>query len=302
MRSSSVSICRALCVVVVGSVAASQTAEHCSGNDSRCPGASKAQCLTYTKQGVDCHWDPIQPERSGVCVGNDSRCAGAPRSKCERLAMHADCKWKRVCKPWCRGHAIEKKCSWKNCRGCTDCDSTFTAFSTSSTTWTSSTTTTITTTTTSSSTATSSTTTTTTTMTTSSSTTTTGTTITSTTTTTAMECFGSDSRCNKQTESQCLKLKAQGTQCWWEPELPESTGDCTGHDSRCRGSSRSRCERLSEFSDCVWQRKCKGWCETNTNEWANKCAWKSCQGCHPCDSRRLQDSSIDEKTLDLFVV
>merc|ERR1712039_470056 len=109
-----------------------------------------------------------------------------------------------------------------------------------------------------------------------------------TTTTTAMECSGDDSRCAGKNEDQCRDLKKSGAHCRWEPVIAE-VGECIGNDSRCRGAPRSRCERLSAWSDCVWKRKCKPWCATNSRAWSVKCGWEACQGCQQCNGRRLTE-------------
>merc|ERR1712176_1241542 len=136
-----------------------------------------------------------------------------------------------------------KKCGWKNCLGCSQCDSSSTTTSTTTTSTGTFTTTTSST-----------------------------TTLSSTTTTTAMECSGNDSRCTGKTEEQCSELRKSGAHCWWDPVIAE-VGDCIGNDSRCQGAPRSRCERLSAFTDCVWNRKCKTWCANSERTWLVKCRW-----------------------------
>merc|ERR1712187_73207 len=134
------------------------------------------------------------------------------------------------------------------------------------------------------------------------------TTITSTTsssTTTAMHCVGTDSRCEGKGEEQCMELDGSGAHCRWEPVVPETTGECVGNDSRCRGAPRTWCERLSLNSDCAWRRKCQGWCAADRHalvNWAVKCTWDACQGCHQCDARRLQGTSAEEVPSRDFLV
>merc|ERR1712046_106050 len=99
---------------------ASQRVMHCLGNDSRCQGRGERACL----QLDHCYWEPVEPEATGKCDGNDSRCQGAWRSRCETLSLETDCRW--ACKPWCESNANgwDSKCAWKNCLGCSQCDST----------------------------------------------------------------------------------------------------------------------------------------------------------------------------------
>merc|ERR1711870_55434 len=225
--------------------------------------------------GVHCRWEGVEPEITGDCVGNDSRCLGATRSRCETLAINSACTWKARCKSWCH-QSIKSwgtKCGWKNCLGCSQCIMASGAMLEASSTMTSSTTV--------------------------------SSTTTVTTTTTPMHCFGTDSRCEGAEEEQCLKLSSNGVHCDWEPMVPETTGECVGNDSRCLGAPRSRCEKLARNSNCVWKRKCKGWCGDKKNElvgWKKKCMWESCQGCHQCHARQLQGMWAEQASSDLLLV
>lgn len=256
-------------------------------------------CRSTLVKTVVLVWASCLGSGQAECVGNDSRCFNAALTTCNELdAEGADCKWhsaEGTCKPWCASHQSdwESKCAWTQCKGCAKC-----LITTASSTATTITSTTVTSTTITSTTMTSTTTITFTTV------TSTTTPTTTTTTTQSKHCIGNDSRCGDSTERQCRDLQNVGAHCRWESVQPETSGVCLGNDSRCTGSVKDWCQTLAmQGANCEWKAsgenlqvsemaplhgKCANWCGRHKSNWSAKCSWKNCDGCSPCQNRRLR--------------